>query len=54
MKKYLFSYNRGWNDVIEEVFEYDYDVSEEEINNDFQDWIWDLIGDGCHWEEIEG
>jgi hypothetical protein len=53
MKVIVFSYSKGWNDLIEEEFEFENDVTEEEIGKEFEEWIWNLIGDNCSWYEKE-
>jgi hypothetical protein len=51
LKTIIFTYSRGWNDVIEEEFEYEEDVTEEEIQKDFEEWVWNEIGDLFNWHE---
>lgn len=53
MKKIVFSYSKGWNDLFEEEFEYEDDVTDQEIDEHFEEWIWEQIGDRCHWYEKE-
>lgn len=49
----IFEYYRGWNDKIKEEFEFDIDADEEEIQQVFEDWVWELIGDKVHFYEKE-
>lgn len=51
MKTIVFKYNRGFNDTIEEEFEFEDDVKEEEIDQEFQFWLWQLICDSVTWYE---
>lgn len=51
MKRFVFTYNKGWNEKITEVAEYDYDVSEEEVQSDFEEWVWGQIGEKFSWHE---
>jgi hypothetical protein len=53
VKTIIFKHYRGWNDVIEEEFEYEEDVTDEQINKDFEDWIWNEIGDSFSWRVKE-
>lgn len=49
----VFSYTKGWNDEIKEEMEFDVDASEEEIEQAFEDWVWEHIGDMVHWYDKE-
>lgn len=51
MKTIVFSYSRGWNDTEEEEFKYKDDVTEDEISKDYEEWVWNIIGDNCGWYE---
>lgn len=53
MKKYKFSYSRGWNDTIEDFFEYEDEPTQDELNQDFEEWVWNIIGDNCWVEEVD-
>ena len=55
MKKIQFEYQKGWGDQnrLKEIVEFDDDVTEEEIEKEFQDWVWDKVGDYVCWEEVE-
>ena len=49
----VFSYNRGWNDVIEDEFEFDFEATDEDIADDFERWVWEQVGDNVGWLEKE-
>jgi len=53
MRKIEFSFSWGWNDYSKEIFEYEDDVTQEEIDNDYEEWLWNLIGDRCCTIEVE-
>jgi hypothetical protein len=45
MKKILFAYCDGYK----QIFEFKDDATEEEIENEFQTWVWTMIDDGAYW-----
>lgn len=49
----IFSYTKGWNDVIKEEVEFDVDVTDDEIEQAFQAWVWGYIGDNVNWYDKE-
>lgn len=51
MRRIIFTYAKGWNDTVKEIAEYDYDVKDEEIQRDFEEWVWSIIGDKFTWYE---
>lgn len=51
MKTVVFEYEKGWNDIEKEEMEYENDATDEEIQEDFEEWIWNIIGDRCNWYE---
>jgi len=53
MKKIVFEYSKGWNDTIIDILEYKDNVTEEEIQQDFEEWVWNIIGDSMTWYEEE-
>ncbi|MCT4584096.1 MAG: hypothetical protein N4A54_04140 [Peptostreptococcaceae bacterium] len=50
-KTVVFKYKEGWGDhtVKEEEFEYESDATEEEIQKDYEEWVWNMIGDKFTW-----
>lgn len=51
MRKIIFSHSTGWgehNKYTEEV-EFENDVKEEEINDEFEQWVWGRISDSVTW-----
>lgn len=54
MKKIEFGFHWGIQSIpSKEIFEYEDDVTDEEIQQDFEDWIWNEIGDRVWMEEVE-
>lgn len=54
MKKIKFGFHWGVQfQPSTEVFEYEDDVTEQEIEQDFEEWIWNEIADRVWMEEIE-
>ncbi|MGG3890301.1 hypothetical protein [Metabacillus fastidiosus] len=54
MRIIVFKYTRGFNDIVEEEVEFENDVTEEEINKEFESWVWErVIGDHVTWYEKE-
>lgn len=54
MKKIEFGFHWGIQfSPSKEIFEYEDDVTDEEINADFEDWIWNEIQDKVWWEEVK-
>lgn len=52
MKTIVFKYTRGFNDIVEEEVEFDDNATEEEINQEFHNWVWEsIIGDHVTWYE---
>ncbi len=56
MKKYIFGFSWGFNksDDVKTEVEYEDDVSEKQIAEDYQSWLWDnVVGDKVYWYEIK-
>lgn len=53
MKKIKFEFLEGWNQTTEEIFEFEDDITDEEIELEYELWLWNLIGDKCNWEEVD-
>lgn len=54
MKTIVFSYNRRANDTMTEEVEFEDNATEEEINKEFESWVWEMcIGDHVTWYEKE-
>lgn len=55
MRKIQFEYQKGWGEhnKIKEIVEFEDDVTEDEIEKEFQDWVWGFVGDYVCWEEVE-
>lgn len=53
MRHIVFEYTKGWNDVESVVVEFEDDVTDQEINEEFENWVWGLIGDSVTWFEEE-
>lgn len=51
MRKITFEYTKGWNNVEKEEIEFEDNVSDEEIQNEFENWVWGIIGDSVTWYE---
>lgn len=53
MKKITFEWQRGLgkHDKVTEVVEFDDEDTEEMIDESFQEWVWDKIGDRFTWYE---
>ena len=46
-----FHYNRGWNDLITEEITFPADTSDDEIQDEFERWVWEHISDSFNWTE---
>ena len=55
MRTIVFSYNpwRGAHNADTEEVEVDDDTTEEEINEMWQDWVWEKVGGHVTWYEKE-
>jgi hypothetical protein len=53
VKKIKFEFSEGWGQTTEEIFEFEDDITDEEIESEYETWLWNLIGDKCHWEEVD-
>ena len=53
MKEIKFVYSRGWNDIIEEIIEFEDDASDDGIEEAFGEWVWEQVGDQFSWEEVQ-
>lgn len=52
MKRIVFSRNRGVGyQTYTETIEFDNDVTEEEINEAYKEWVWEEVGDEFTWYE---
>ena len=52
--KVKFEFQWGFNQIEEEIFEFDDDITEEEIEEKYQFWLWEsVIGDKVGWKIIE-
>ena len=49
----IFKHNDGFNNIIEDEFEFDDNATDEEINEQYIDWMIELITDYCTWFEKE-
>ncbi|MFO1442885.1 hypothetical protein KDN24_06605 [Bacillus sp. Bva_UNVM-123] len=55
MKTIIFKYQRDFSghDVVVEEVEFDDDATEQEINDEFANWMIEQICDSCSWCEKE-
>ncbi len=56
MKKVRFEFDNGFDIPIVEVFEFENDATEQEINKEFEYWFFnelDTAGIGGHYEEVK-
>lgn len=53
MRKIQFTYQRGWGDKVTEIVEFEDEDDDYVIEQIYQDWVWEKIGDLFNWEEIE-
>ncbi len=53
MRKFLFQWFEGKNDVFEEEFEFDNDVTDEEIDAEYHEWLLNHIGNRHCMKEIK-
>lgn len=53
MKKVKFWASNGYYPDREEIVEYDDDVTDEEIDNDYESWYGNVIESGWHFVEDE-
>lgn len=53
--KVEFSYYHSFNNIEKEIIEVPDDFTEEQINEEYQTWLFDSvgIGDNCSWEIIK-
>ncbi|TPG93530.1 hypothetical protein EEL32_00295 (plasmid) [Brevibacillus laterosporus] len=53
MKTVVFRHKQGYEDfdLHEEEFEFADDATEEEIQKEFEEWVWNIIGDYFTWYE---
>jgi hypothetical protein len=51
----VFHWSKGYgeNNAIKEEVEYDENVADEEIQKDFEEWVWQQIGDSFGWYDKE-
>ena len=47
MRKFKFQYDGYW-----EIVEFENDVTEEEIEEEYRQWVLDQIDSYCGWEEV--
>lgn len=48
-RRVVFSWNRDYNDTVDEVVEFDMDTPDETIEEEYEQWVWDKIGDIFTW-----
>ncbi len=36
-----------------DIIEYDDDITDEQIQEDFEEWVWNEIGDKFYWNDVE-
>lgn len=55
MKTIIFSHQYGFgkHNCHTEEIEYDDDIEEKQIQSDYEDWVWNRIGDNFTWYEKE-
>ncbi len=53
MRKFLFQWFEGKNDVFEEEFEFDNDVTDEEIDAEYHEWLFNHIDNRHCMKEIK-
>ncbi|KRT94085.1 hypothetical protein ABE068_00945 [Bacillus glycinifermentans] len=53
MKRIVFKWNRGFNDQVTEIVEFYDDATEEEINEQFADWVYEQVSDNVTWYEAD-
>ena len=58
MKKRTFIFEHtleGWGDHnrVKEEFEFDGEVTDEFIQEAYEDWVWEIVGDSFTWYEKE-
>ncbi|ABF22599.1 unknown [Lactococcus phage Q54] len=56
MKKVIFGFNNSFNIPVLEVFEFEDDATEQEINKEFEKWLFnelDISGIGGYYEEVK-
>lgn len=52
IKKIEFSKYIGFRDTEKIIIEFEDDATEEEIQEEFESWVWEDIGDNYNWSEI--
>lgn len=55
MRKIRFVWNKGLgkhNDITE-IVEFEDETTDEEITKEFEDWVWEQIGDQFGWDAVE-
>lgn len=53
MKKVRFSWYEGYNDIREEIIEFEDNATEEDIEKDYTNWLFEMIEGRTGWEIIE-
>lgn len=54
MRTIIFKHNRGIGSTpTEEEFEFKDDVTDAEIHKEFEEWVWQQIGDYVTWYDKE-
>lgn len=53
MRKIEFEYVKGWNNSLKEIVEFKDDATEEYIQEEFSNWVWEQVGDYVSWCEVE-
>ncbi|HDR7765511.1 TPA: hypothetical protein QCY08_002486 [Bacillus paranthracis] len=49
----VFRFRKGLNehDIIEDEMEFNQTASVEEINKEYYEWFWNIVGDSVNWFE---
>jgi len=55
MRIIIFShqYGHGKHNSYQEEMEFEDDVTDEDISKEYQDWVWERIGDSFSWYDKE-
>lgn len=53
MRKVKFIWQESWSESQTEIFEFEDDTTDDEIQSEYDIWIGELIGDRMNWSDIE-
>ncbi|WP_157335992.1 hypothetical protein [Paenibacillus lutrae] len=53
MRKIVFKWDRGPGDRVQQEVEFEDSTSDEEIEKEFNGWVWGMIVEDFWWEEKE-